>query len=69
MLFRKKMSRSCTYCQNGAKLENDAILCCKRGLMPVDKPCRKFIYDPCKRIPPKQKALNFQSFDNQDFTL
>ena len=69
MIFRKKMPRSCTYCLNGAKVDNGTILCSKKGLILADKPCRKFIYDPCKRIPPKPKALDFSSYKDEDFTL
>ena len=69
MLFRKKIDRSCDYCQNGAKLDNGTVLCTKRGLILTDKPCRKFTYDPCKRIPPKQKAMNFHDFEKEDFSL
>lgn len=69
MIFRKKMPRSCSYCQNGTRLNDDQVLCIKRGVVPVEKACRKFIYDPCKRIPPKAKAQNFREFDSTDFSL
>lgn len=69
MLFRKKMPHSCDYCQNGTKLEDDSILCTKKGLLPTDTPCRKFKYDPCKRIPPRPKALDFSKYDQEDFSL
>ena len=69
MLFRKKIQRSCSYCQNSTKLNSDTILCAKRGLMPADKPCRKFVYDPCKRVPPKEKATDFGNYTSEDFSL
>lgn len=69
MLFRKKMPRSCSYCTNGTKLNDDAVLCTKRGFVPTEKPCRKFSYDPCRRIPPKPKAQDFSEFDKEDFSL
>lgn len=69
MIFRKRIPRSCSYCLNGAKVDNGTILCAKKGLVPADKACRKFVYDPCKRIPPKQKALDFNSYTDQDFSL
>jgi len=52
MLFRKKMERSCSYCLHGAYLENGKILCAKKGMKTVEDQCRRFKYDPCKRIPP-----------------
>ena len=69
MLFRKKIVHSCCYCQNSTKLNNNTILCTKQGLVPADKPCRKFSYDPCKRIPPKEKAADFSVYGQEDFSL
>ena len=62
MLFRKKMPRSCTCCEYGAVLNDEEILCSKRGIVPVDKACRKFRYDPCK--PP-----DFAKYTDEDFSL
>lgn len=69
MLFRKKIERSCTYCSFGTPIDGDKILCIKKGVVPEDNACRKFKYDPCKRIPVKAKALDFKKFDNEDFSL
>lgn len=69
MLFRKKIERSCSYCIFGAKLEDGQILCTKRGLRQAEDSCRKFKYDPCKRIPGKPKALDFSRYDGEDFSL
>ena len=69
MLFRKKMPRSCLCCEHGAILNDEEILCAKRGIVPVDNACRKFKYDPCKRIPAKPKALDFSKYSPEDFSL
>ena len=69
MLFRKKIERSCAYCVHGAVLEDGVVLCAKKGMKTVDDQCRKFKYDPCKRIPVKAKALDFTKYDNEDFSL
>ena len=69
MIFRKKMPRSCTYCQHGTTLNEEEVLCIKRGVVCINRRCRKFVYDPCKRIPPKPKAADFQKYDNEDFSL
>lgn len=69
MLFRRKIERSCAYCVHGAKLEGGAVLCSKRGLKTEGEHCRKFRYDPCKRIPRKAKALAFSQFSDSDFSL
>ena len=69
MLFRKKIERSCTYCAYGVMLEEDQVLCSKKGARSAAKPCRKFQYDPTKRIPPKPKALDFTRYESEDFSL
>ena len=69
MLFRKKIPRSCTYCTNGTKLNDSEVLCIKRGVVSIDRACRKFEYDPFKRTPLKQKASNFSKYDNEDYSL
>ena len=69
MLFRKKMPRSCSYCQYGALLNDDEVLCVKKGIVNANRSCRKFFYDPCKRIPSKAKASNFNKYEKEDFSL
>ena len=69
MLFRKRINRACSYCQRGTPIGDDMVLCTKRGTVSVYYSCRKFRYDPCKRIPPKMKALDFQKYQDVDFSL
>lgn len=69
MLFRKKHPRVCSYCTNGTQLDNGLILCIKKGVRASDDGCRKFSYDPCKRVPPKPKSPNFDDYSQEDFTL
>lgn len=69
MLFRKKIERSCTYCRFATKLNDDQVLCAKKGVVNIAKPCRKFHYDPCKRIPLKSKAIDFSQYNQEDFKL
>lgn len=69
MLFRKKISPSCSYCVRGTKLDGDQFLCTKKGTVPHQSKCVSFRYDPCKRIPPKSKPLDFSKYDQEDFTL
>lgn len=68
MLFRKKIEKSCTYCCHGTVLSDEQVLCIKKGVVPMGK-CRKFRYDPCKRVPPKPKALDFEKYNEEDFSL
>ena len=69
MLFRKKIERSCSYCQYATHLEDGQVLCVKKGLKSIDDKCRKFRYDPLKRVPAKAKALDFSKYDQDDFSL
>ena len=69
MLFKKKISRSCSYCKYSTKLDDTQVLCAKRGVVSADKSCHKFVYDPFRRIPPKAKASDFSQFNDEDFSL
>lgn len=69
MLFRRKIQKSCSYCTHGTQLDEDSILCTKKGIVPVYKACRKFKYDPCKRTPLKSKTPNFSKYKDEDFSL
>lgn len=69
MLFRKEIERSCEYCTNGTVIDEEQVLCIKRGVVPLSSKCRKFCYDPCKRIPPKPKALDVQKYEDVDYSL
>ena len=68
-LFRRKMERRCEYCSKGAKLDENTILCAKRGIRSIDSKCRKFTYDPTKRIPTRPKALDFGKYKEYDYSL
>ena len=69
MLFRKKMEGSCAYCAHGVKVNEEQVLCAKKGLRSIGEKCRRFRYDPTKRIPPRPKALDFQKYSKEDFSL
>ena len=69
MLFKKRIEKSCSYCAHCTKLNDEQALCIKRGVVSLFGKCRKFVYDPCKRIPEKPKAVDFQKYNNEDFSL
>lgn len=69
MLFRKQIEKKCSYCRYGTALEESEILCTKRGVVSADHKCRKFTYDPIKRIPVKPKALDFEKYNEVDYSL
>ena len=69
MLFRKKMERSCQYCSQCTELDEDTVLCSRKGVTSRYGKCRKFRYDPCKRIPAKAKAVDFAKYEEYDYSL
>lgn len=69
MLFRKKMPKSCSYCRFATALNDNQVLCIKKGIADASTNCRKFKYDPCKRVPVKAKALDFEKYSKEDFSL
>ena len=69
MLFRKKIAKSCSYCSRGVKLNEDFVLCSKKGVQPNYGKCFRFRYDPLKRIPTKAKAMDFTKYNQEDFSL
>ena len=69
MLFRKKMQRACAYCIYSGVVDEENMICKKCGIVPSTHHCRRFRYDPLKRIPPKPKAKECDQFQNADFSL
>lgn len=69
MLFRKKIERACDYCIHGTRVDEDLILCVKKGMKEPGNSCRKFKYDPLKRKPSKAKPLDFSKYDKENFSL
>ena len=69
MLFRKKITHSCEYCLYGSRIQDAQVLCAKKGLRIETAGCRKFKYDPLKRIPVRKKAVDFSKYDSEDFSL
>ncbi len=70
MLFRKDIEKSCSYCVRAAKtIDSDYVICSKKGIIPCNGSCRRFKYDPLKRIPQKAKTQDFSQYDDVDFSL
>ncbi len=69
MLFRKKIDKACTYCQHGVSLVDGQVLCVKKGVKQPEDSCRRFRYDPFKRIPAKARAMDFSKYDEEDYSL
>ena len=69
MLFRGKIEPACAYCKHSGKIDNDTYLCAKKGIVAANNECRKFKYDPLKRVPIRMKPKDFSQCDEMDFSL
>ena len=70
LLNKKEISPSCSYCALGKLApDGETVLCKKKGVVEKDFSCRKFKYDPCKRVPVKAKAMDFSQYSPEDFKL
>ena len=55
-IFNKDLPHACSYCVYGREsLFSGEILCSKRGVTSVRDSCRKYKYDPLKRVPERVK--------------
>lgn len=67
-LFGNTVDPACIYCRSGRPSpDNVMILCRKYGPVAPFYQCRKFQYDPLKRVPKKQPKL--PSYSAEDFQL
>ena len=69
MLFQKDIEPRCAYCKKGARLEDDRVMCLKKGIVSASGSCRGFRYDPLKRVPPKPLHADFSKLKDEDFVL
>lgn len=69
MLFRKDIEPRCSYCRRGKTLSASEVSCIRRGVTPASSSCRRFVYDPLKRIPPKPVKLNLKGLTDEDFKI
>ena len=69
MLFTRKIDPRCAYCKYGEVLDEYQVICTKKGIVSPAGSCRRFSYDPLKRVPPKPVAPHFSQFSEADFDL
>ena len=67
-LYGNHIEPACAYCARGTvSKDGQMILCDKRGIVAQDFRCRKFVYDPLRRVPKQAPIL--PDFDEKDFEL
>lgn len=69
MLFRKKIEHVCAHCVHSTRMDEETILCAKKGIRGADSKCFRFRYDATKRIPKKARAMDFSKYDQEDYSL
>lgn len=69
-IFRQKVEPACCYCSHAIAITETNVTCArKKKFMDLDSKCRRFQYDPLKRVPAKQKALDFSKYEQYDYSL
>ena len=67
-LFGANVEPVCGYYKNGTATKNgDKIMCLRKGMVDPGFKCRRFKYDPLKRVPTNQAEL--PEFTESDFEL
>ena len=69
MLFTKKIEPRCAYCGRGTSLDEEKVICAKKGVVSAGEHCRAFYYDPLRRVPPKPASLELANLKDEDFIL
>lgn len=69
MLFERDIEPRCAYCRHGACLDEEQVVCVKKGVVSAAACCRRFQYDPLKRVPPKPLSADFSHLREEDFVL
>lgn len=69
MLYRKNMKPLCVYCLRAGQIDDVKMICPRRGIVSVEGSCKRFRYDPLKRIPPRPKPRLLDEFKPEDFQL
>lgn len=69
MLFRKNKEKMCALCAHSTVIDEDTVQCPKKGRKNYDDQCLAFRYDPCKRVPKKEKALDVSKYEEYDYSL
>lgn len=69
MLFRKNIDPRCAYCAKGSRINDEQVVCVKRGVVPASDHCGTFSYDPLKRVPPRPMKLDATRLTEDDFKL
>lgn len=60
--------KECRLCEYGRmSFDGQIVLCMKRGPVEPDSVCRKYTYDPLKRVP--RPTAGLQAYSKENFRL
>ncbi|MDR0914841.1 MAG: hypothetical protein LBM65_06775 [Oscillospiraceae bacterium] len=66
-LFGKNIPVACEYCENSEKIDQNLLVCLAKRSIKNGK-CRKFEYDPLRRVPKTQNQTQ-PAFEPKDFLI
>mgnify|MGYP007076791288 FL=1 len=67
-LYGNTISPACEVCAYGHRSsDGNAVLCSRKGVMPLYHHCRHFDYDPLRRTPSRPKGP--ARFEEDDFRI
>jgi hypothetical protein len=66
-LFGKRVKPACEYCELSTARTEQGIICPRGGVVAPNHSCRKYTYDPTKRIPPRPLPLG--KYNAEDFAV
>ena len=69
MLFRKKIEPRCAYCAKGRTLDDEQVICYKKGVVAPEDHCGSFEYDPLRRVPPRPRKFSADKLTKEDFEV
>ena len=68
LINANEITPACGVCGHGIlSADGECVLCIKTGVRALDSSCKKFVYDPLKRIPRRKIAKS--EFTAEDFKL
>ncbi len=67
-LYGNSVEPRCEYCAHGQRsADGKQVFCPRKGVVQAGQHCRKYVYDPLKRIPFRQAEL--KEYSAEDFRL
>ncbi len=69
MLFRKDIEPRCIYCAHGNAVNDREVVCPRKGVTDAAYHCKRFKYDPLKRVPPRPVKLETGRLRAEDFKI